>query len=196
MVATSCLGVSVLFVSACGGGGDSSSTTTNPAVITQPPTVAPLITEPPVTLPPVVTTPPTVALVTEGAVVLVANASGIDGAAGRLSDRLAAAGFTMGAATNSSTAVSNLAVTQVYYVAGDPAALAVAQSVQAVLGGGAVELLELSLPAPTQSGDVGDAGVLVLMGNDVADKSLEELQGLAPATTEPTSGGTTDTTGG
>ena len=39
--------------------------------------------------------PTTVAYVTEGASVMVTNASRVDGAAGRMSDRLAAVGFTM-----------------------------------------------------------------------------------------------------
>jgi hypothetical protein len=187
------VGASALIGAACGGGDDSATTTTNPPVITQPPTVAPVVTEPPATQPPVVTST-TVELITEGASVVVANASGIDGAAGRLTDRLAGVGFTTGPATNSSDTVSNLAVTQIYYVPGDAAALAVAESVKAALGGGAIELLELTLPAPTASGDIGDAGVLVVMGNDVADKSLDVLQGLVPSSDTTPDGSTEPTT--
>jgi chemotaxis protein MotB len=65
---------------------------------------------------------------------------------------------------------------------------AVADSLKEAFGGGDIEVLEVTIPAPTESGELGDADVLVLMGDDVADKSLDELQGrVAPTTTEPES---------
>ena len=53
------------------------------------------------------------------------------------------------------------------------------------------------VPAPTESGDIGDAAVLLMMGNDIADKSLAELQGgvavdAADDTTDDTTGDATD----
>ena len=63
------------------------------------------------------------------------------------------------------------------------AAEAVAQSVARDLGG--VDVLTLPSPAPTESGDLGDAAVLVLLGDDQAGKTLEELAP-ASATETPT----------
>jgi hypothetical protein len=173
-------------LAACGGGGDDTAATTTTVVAAATTTLAPTTTLPPTTT----TTVPVVQFVTDGAVVAVANASGINGAAGRLTDRLAVAGYEMTTATNSSDAVSNIQVTKIYFDPSVEAAEAVAQSLKVTLGGGSIEVLEIEIPAPTESGDLGDASVLVLMGNDVADRSLEELQGLVAATTvaESTSG--------
>ena len=174
-----------LVVAACGGGDDDSSdaTTTTAAevVATAAPTTVPA---PTTTAAPVTSVAPEVDYVTEGATVVVANASGVDGAAGRLSERLAVVGYDMAEATNSADTVSNLATTQIYYDPAVEAALAVAESLQQALGGGDIEVLEVSVPALTSSGELGEASVLVLMGDDVADKTLDELQGRAPATPE------------
>lgn len=187
MLATG-VGMLALVLAACGGGSDdeSSATTSSSSPIDIATTTVPAATT--TTAAPTTTTT-TIAYVTEGATVVVANASNIDGAAGRFSDRLAAVGFTMGEATNSSDAIGKIALTQIYYVAGDEPGFAVAQSLQQALGGGDIALMEVGVPAPTASGEMGDATVLVLMGNDVSDKSLEQLQGLAPVTTEPSSTG-------
>jgi hypothetical protein len=184
------LAVSSLLVASCGGDdddADSSSTTTDApgaSTTTDPPRTT-------TTAPPTTTT--TLAYVTEGAGVIVANASGINGAAGRLTDRLAIVGFTTRAATNASDAVGQLETSQIHYAPDDDKALAVAQSLQAALGGGP-ELVELTTPAPIADPDSAPRfKVLVLMGNDVADKSLEELQGLAPPADEGTNEETGDT---
>lgn len=180
-----------LVVAACGGGDDDSSeaTTTTTAVAVAPATTT-TVPAPTTTAAPVTSVAPTVEYVTEGATVIVANASGVDGAAGRLSERLAVVGYDMAEATNSADTVSNLTATQIYYDPAVEAALAVAESLKLALGGGAIEVLEVSVPALTASGELGEANVLVLMGDDVADKTLDELQGTAPATPED---GETDT---
>lgn len=166
-------------------------------------TAAPVTTAATTTTTMASTTTTTIALITEGATVAVANASGINGGAGRLSDRLAVVGFTMTDATNSADSVGQLSTSIVYYAANDEAALAVAQSVRLALGGGSIQVVEVGTPAPTASGELGSATVLVMMGNDVVDKPLEELQGLVVAAPEVTSPGpettdetTTETTGG
>ncbi len=166
-----------LVLAACGGGDDDSATDTStttlaPAVTT---TLAPVVTT---TLAPAPTTTlaPEPELVTEGAVVVVANSSGINGAATRMTDRLAIAGFRMGDPTNGSE--GQLQITKVYFDPSNDSAQAVAESVRLALGGGDIELFEMGVPAPVESGEIGDATVLVSMGNDAADKSLEELQGL------------------
>lgn len=164
-----------LLLAACGGDDDSTDTTTTTVVA-----AATTTTAAPTTVATTTTTLPPVEYVTEGATVVVANASGINGAAGRLTERLAAVGYDMAEATNSADTVSNLGTTQIYYDPAVEAAQAVAESLQQALGGGDIELLEVTMPVPTESGDLGTANVLVLMGDDVADKSLEELQGLVP----------------
>jgi hypothetical protein len=48
----------------------------------------------------------------------------------------------------------------------------------------------MGTPPPTDSGDIGDATVLVAMGNDTADKTLSQLQGTTPP---PSTGDDSDT---
>jgi hypothetical protein len=117
--------------------------------------------------------------VTEGASVIVANANGISGSAGVLSDQLAAAGFSMGSPTNASSSIGGqLQQTVVYFDAGIPAAQAVAESVAELLGG-VSSIAPVQVPAPTQSGSLDGAGVLVMLGMDKAGRTLAEL---APTT--------------
>lgn len=171
-----------LLLGACGGDDDAaveSSTTTLPSVTVAPVTLAPT------TIPSTTTTTtlPPLVLVTEGATVVVANASGVNGAAGRMTDALAAVGFTVGTATNSSEGQLN--TSKIYYDPANEAAKAVADSLREALGGGDIEVVELAVPAPTDNGEIGDASIVVAMGNDTADKSLDELQGrVAPAAEE------------
>ncbi|MGE3590311.1 MAG: LytR C-terminal domain-containing protein, partial [Ilumatobacteraceae bacterium] len=108
-------------------GGDaltpSSSTTpdTTPASVTTP-------TSPPSTTPPSTTFVP----VTEGATAVVANASTVNGAAGRLTTALLGKNFTMGEATNATVKVED---SLVYYDDTDPEALDVANSIAFYMGG-------------------------------------------------------------
>jgi hypothetical protein len=104
-------------------------------------------------------------------------------------------GFTMGEPTNSTE--GQLETTKIYFDPENPDAEPVAASLRLALGGGDIELLEMGTPAPVADGDIGDATVLIAMANDTADKSLEELQGRAPAAdTGGDDGETTDTTDG
>lgn len=179
--------VAALTLGACGGGdddddaADTSSTTTTPSSVTVSPVTQPATTT---TTPPTTTTLPPLELVTEGATVVVANASGINGSAGRMTDALAAVGFTTGTATNSSE--SQLNTSKVYYDPENENAKAVAESLREALGGGDIEVLELTVPAPTSDGEIGDASVLLALGNDTADKTLDELQGRVPPADEGT----------
>lgn len=178
--------VLALGLAACGGdddddSSDTTSTTIASAVATTTTAPAPTTTAAPTTTPST-----TLALVTEGATLIVANASGINGAAGRMTDALAIAGFSTADATNSSE--GQIETSKVYYDPENPDAEAVANSVRDALGGGSIEVLELATPAPVESGEVGDASIVVAIGNDTADKSLAELQGLvapAPETSAP-----------
>ncbi|NND75076.1 MAG: LytR C-terminal domain-containing protein [Ilumatobacter sp.] len=133
----------------------------------------------PTTIPPTTTT--TIVLVTEGATVVVANGNTIGGSAGRMSETLGDAGFQMGSPTNAASTVDDSVV---YYDPTNTAAKAVADSVAFVLGGVAVEAV--TTPAPTENGSLGDAGVLVVLGNNQADKSLEQLAAEGGLSTPPT----------
>src|SRR3954453_5400782 len=66
------------------------------------------------TLPPTTTT--TIPLITEGAVAIVSNASGVTGAAALLTQELTALGFHMGDATNTAGVEERLDVSKVYYL--------------------------------------------------------------------------------
>lgn len=166
-------------LSACGGDDDEagdSTTTTTGVDLADSTSVAPTTTTAAAESTTTIAATAEFALVTEGATVVVANASGVEGGAGRMSEALAAAGFTMGDATNSSE--SQLGTTKIYYDAANAQAQAVAESVKSAFGGGDIEVLELPDPAPlSDPATLGEAGVLVAMGNDVAAQGLDELQG-------------------
>lgn len=117
------------------------------------------------------TTTTTVVRVTEGASVVVANANTVGGSAGNMTKTLELAGYTMLEPVNASGA--NLETTIVYFDGTQASAEDIANSIGRDLGG--VEVLPVSTPAPTVSGDLGDAGVLVLLGDEQAGKTLEEL---------------------
>lgn len=181
-VALAGFGVSALLLSACGGDDDSDSgsttTTLSPTVTLGATTTTP--TAAATTTTPSTTTLPPLELVTEGASIVVANASGVDGSAGRMTDALGAVGFSTGDATNSSE--GQIETSKIYYDPANAAAKAVADSLREALGGGDIEVLELAVPAPTDTGEIGDASIVLAMGNDTADKTLDELQGrVAPA---------------
>lgn len=117
--------------------------------------------------------------------VLVANASGVSGSAGQMSTALQAQGFIVQQpATNAAETVGKQTVTVVYYVPGfESGAAAVSQ----VLGGVATQ--PVATPAPVESGDLGEATVLVMLGTDLAGKLLPgALPTADPAVTETTTG--------
>jgi hypothetical protein len=124
----------------------------------------------------IVTTTTTAPITTDGATVVVANANGIGGSAATMSRALESGpGFTMGEPMDASDATGDLETTVIYFDPAQPAAQAVASSVDSALGGGTTIL---PLPAgtpPVASGDIGGAGVLVMLGLDKAEKTLEEL---------------------
>jgi hypothetical protein len=128
-------------------------------------------------------------LVTQGATVVVANASGVPGSAGRMTTELETAGFTTAQATNATSGPLEQSV--VYYDAANAAALDVANSVARVMGGLTVEVVPS--PPPIEGGALGDAGVVVMLGTAQADKSLTELAPASVVTPPPVAGG--DTTG-
>lgn len=132
-------------------------------------------------------------IVTQGATVVVANASGVPGSAGRMSAELAGAGFTMAEPTNATS--SQLEQSVVYYDPNNAAAQAVATSVAQMMGGLAVETVPA--PPPIEGETLGDAGVVVMLGTAQADQTLVQLSpATAPTVTAPPVAGATDTTPG
>ena len=132
-------------------------------------------------------------LVTEGATVVVANASGVPGSAGRMTTELATVGFTMVEPAINSTQ-SGLTASIVQYDPSIAAAKAVAESVARSMGGLTVEVVPT--PAPVEGGSLNGAGVLVLLGTDEADKTIAQLSATTASVTpapDPSGGTTTDT---
>jgi LytR cell envelope-related transcriptional attenuator len=106
--------------------------------------------------------------------VQVANASSVDGAAGRMSTALGGKGFEMAEAVS---ATEKLEVSKVIYNADDPAALPVATSLAEVMGGIAVEAAGLPIPVPSGNWAEG-SGVVLMLGNDSASKTLAQISGV------------------
>lgn len=126
--------------------------------------------------------------------VIVANANGIGGSAGGMSRTLEAAGFQMVDPTDASSALSALDTTVIYFSPDIAGSQAVADSVNRVMGGD-IEVSALQGTPPTQDGSMDGAGVLVMLGLDKANKTLDELNPSDPATevtNPPVSGETTD----
>ena len=127
----------------------------------------------------------TTTIVTDGATVVVANANGQGGSAATMATALEVAGFTMGDAMDASDATGNLEVTVIYYDPAQPAAQPVAESVNSVMGGGATVLPLPGGTPPVADGTIDGAGVLVMLGLDKANKTLEELSTGGAASTSP-----------
>jgi|JI7StandDraft_1071085.scaffolds.fasta_scaffold179964_2 hypothetical protein len=164
-----------------GGSTSANTNTTNAAVTTLDPTAT---TEPPV----IENTTTTIGLIVEGTQLQVANASNQDGVAGQMSAVLATKGFTMAEAVSAS---EKLEFSKVLYNASDPAAKAVAESLAAFFGG--IEVAAQGLPVPVASGNWAEgSGVVLMLGNDFAGKTLDQIAGIpttgttAPAVTTTT----------
>jgi hypothetical protein len=117
--------------------------------------------------------------------VQVANASKVAGSAGQLTTELQGRGYIVQPAVNSSEITPKQTATVVYYLAGSETAAA---QVAAELGG--VATAPMPAPIPTESGGLGEASVLILLGTDVAGKPLASPVSTAPpAATETTVAG-------
>ena len=119
------------------------------------------------TLATVVEVPVETTLVKTAFKVQVTNASGISGSAGQLTTELQGRGFIVQPANNKSEITPKQTVTVVYYLLGsESAAAAIANE----LGG--VGIAAMPEPIPTESGKLGEASVLILLGTDLAGKPL------------------------
>jgi hypothetical protein len=113
--------------------------------------------------------------------VQVANASNLSGVAKQLSLALQGKGYDTAEATNS-TVSPKLDKTKVIYNGDDPNSLGVANAVAAQLGNVPVEKGGAALPVKSGTWATG-SGVIVLLGNDLAGKTLDEIAGGATNTT-------------
>jgi hypothetical protein len=130
--------------------------------------------------------------VTEGATVIVANASAAGGEAQNMQDAIAELGYSVTEEATSDTNAEPLEESVVYYATGPAQIQAVAQSVARDLGGLAVQPMPQTIPI---EGSLGTATVLVMMGNDIAGESLEDLGESAAANVQaPAPAGSTTTT--
>jgi len=134
--------------------------------------------------------PVTTAVPTFTAKVVVANASGMKGAARAATDSLSQVGFTMGDPTDAAGPEKVIAVTKVYYLAGGEATAATAAQ---YFSSATSQILTAPMPAavPVSAGNIGDALVLVMVGTDLANKPLPAIAAPTPAgqdaTTVPSS---------
>ena len=154
---------------------DSNSDSTSPTIPATT-SIDPSLTTP---LAPLPTTPQVTVFTptTTGAKVLVANSSHANGVAKVLTTALQGKGFTMGEAANGGT---KEAATKIQFLAGDANAEAVARSVAVLMGVATVE----PIPTPVLLQDpnlLADNTVVVLLGDDKASKTLDEMT--APTTT-------------
>lgn len=113
----------------------------------------------------------------KGTLVQVANASQQNGVAGMMTTALKGAGFDTAEATNG-TSEPKLDVSKILYKADDPAALPVATTLAAILGGLNVEAAGVPLPVSSGSWAQGSS-VVLLLGNDLAGKTLDQIAGVA-----------------
>ena len=146
----------------------SSTSTTTTTATTLPPTTTSTTSTTTTTLPPTTTTT-TIPLIIEGAVVIVANASNVNGAAAQLSQELAARGFHMADATNAAGVEERVDVSKVYFL---PAGADVAASIGRVMGD--VSVTRMPVPVSITGGPaaLGEATVVVMLGKDLASKKV------------------------
>lgn len=103
----------------------------------------------------------------------VANASGLAGSAGKMTTDLQNQGYVVQAALNVPPGTAKRAKTAVFYLAGCEAA---SQNVAGVLGGN-VEVAVMPQPIPVETGTIGEACILILLGTDLANKPLGGVVG-------------------
>ena len=178
------LAATVLMATACTGSDDGSAAPVDagstlaplvPSATTVPVTAAPTTALPTTTsttttsttIPPETTT--TFPFVNQGAVVIVANAADVPGAATKFTQALAEYGFALLEPTNGAGPEEIIDVTRIY---ARPEAQAVADSVARVMGGIPVERMPTPAPITGATDGLGEATILVMLGKDLAGKPL------------------------
>ena len=124
--------------------------------------------------------------VTDGATVVVANASSTGQVAGPMSDQLAELGYTMGEPTSQQEGPDNLEESIVYFSVGNNCE-PVARSVANDMGG--LEVEAMPTPIPVEGGAI-EGCVLLMLGNDYAGQDVPGPPPAAPAA--PTNPATTE----
>ncbi len=133
--------------------------------------------------------PTTIGFTKIGTSIQVVNCSNQEGVARNMSNALAAEGFTM---VEPETGTIDLPVTKVIYDPDDPLALPVAQSVARLLSDAVVEASGPVTPTLTTGTWAVGSRVIVLLGDDLAGKTLAQIAG--GETTGVTTASTTSTT--
>jgi hypothetical protein len=126
-----------------------------------------------ITVGPVATSSTTVAVQTAAksdAILIVANASGVGGSATSMLAQLGADGYTTSRVAN--VTGGRLEQSVIYYVAGQPAAEAVARLLSAQVP--QAQVAPMPDPPPLDR-PLGDATVALLIGRDIAGRPLAEL---------------------
>ena len=118
----------------------------------------------------------TTAITKVGTSVQVINCSNQEGVARNMSNALAAEGFTTVAPD---TGTINLPVTKIIYNSDDPLALPVAQTVSLLLANAVIEASGPNVPSLAGAWAPGSS-VIVLLGDDLAGKTLAQIAGVAP----------------
>ncbi len=116
--------------------------------------------------------------------VQITNASGMSGTAGQLTTELQGRGYIVQQANNKSEITPKQTKTVVYYLLGSEAGAA---AIANELGG--VGIAAMPAPIPTESGKLGEASVLVLLGSDIAGKPLGSGAAIVVPTVAPTTTG-------
>ena len=127
---------------------------------------------PTTTIPPTTTT--IIPLVTEGALVLVANAAGVPGAAGQLTAALQAVGYSMKEPTDAAGYEESLDASKIYF---RPEAEAAAQSLAAVMKINSVTRMPTPAPIVDAQVGLGDATILIMLGRDLAGQEIPGFAG-------------------
>jgi hypothetical protein len=109
--------------------------------------------------------------------VQVANASNASGVAGQMTTNLSNAGWDTAEATNA-TVSPKLDISRVIYDPNDPNGQAVATELANLMGGITVEA-STAAPPVKDGAFASGSGVILLLGNDLAGKTLEQI---TPAT--------------
>lgn len=123
--------------------------------------------------------------------IIVANSSGVQGAAGQMTTALQGEQFVVSQPINADPSVGRLTTTVVYYVPGFESA---ATMVADVLGG--VQILPVPVPPPIEGGSLGESVVLVMLGTDLAGKLLPGALPDTPVGTTTTSSSSTSVPAG
>ncbi len=144
------------------------ATTVAAVIDTTPTTVAETTT----TTAPATTT--TIALVTEGALVLVANAAAVPGAATALTAALQGLGYSVKEATDAAGYEESLDASKIYFL---PVAEAAAQSLGLVMQINSVTRMPTPAPILEAQIGLGDATILLMLGRDLAGKSIPGFTG-------------------